>query len=255
MNRSLLPLLAAMVFGTTASLYSQQQYMNWEEDTGKAKEPVFLAQADPAPATTTAGNGNQGNTTPAATNGNPADLNGFADTPWKSTYSDTKARFDALARSTTSSEKVEILNAVRNKSLLIKRNDIKYQYSFYKAPFEVVRLTDHQITREEYDQVEAVLYHVKITPIFLDSDMLQKKLEDLYGPRSSTTLDKKTGQGAHIWDLKGGFIFQWHEPYKKHPFTRTIDYISRDVAQKIMEENGDYFDAKEKQILKDLIVG
>ncbi|MBI3396038.1 MAG: hypothetical protein HY042_09395, partial [Spirochaetia bacterium] len=48
--------------------------------------------------------------------------------------------------------------------------------------------------------------------------------------------------------------FQWVEPYNGKPFTRTIDYLSTEMAKQILKEYEDFFDAKEKYILKYLLV-
>ena len=243
-SRFALTLLLISLGGTALAA---QEYMDWKEDPSDRTEPAFVAQADPM-------NPDQaGNVSPGA--GTKADLNGFADTPWKSTYSQVKTQFENLARSQTTTEKVEILRADRNQKIVIRRNDVIYRYSFYKTPFEVARLENHQITKEEHDQEEALLFHVKVTPIFIETSMIQKKMEGLYGPRSRTTIDPETRRGADIWTFPGGYIFVWSEPYRKTPYTRTIDYLSRELAERILKEDEDYFDAKEKQILKDLILG
>ncbi len=180
-------------------------------------------------------------------------LGGFAETPWKSTYDEVFNRMKALATSRAATEQVEILKADRNKSILIKRNDILYRYNFYRTPLKVVRLTDHNLTEEEYDRRPAQLFHVKVTPSFLDSSLVKKKLEDNYGPRTRSTVDD-TLFGADIWVLNGGFIFQWYEPYRGTSYTRTIDYLSSELASRIMKEYEDYFDAPEKKLLQEIIV-
>ena len=142
-------------------------------------------------------------------------------------------------------ERVEILNIVENQYILIKRNDITYRYNFYKTPLGVARLENHELTQEEQEQVEPVLFHVKIILPFIEAVRIKEQIQTLYGPNSRSTLDEDTAMGAD-------FIFQWYEPYKGKAFTRTIDYLSREVSQVIMKEYEDYFDAREKLLLKKL---
>ncbi len=183
-----------------------------------------------------------------------SDLTGFAGTSWKSTFTQVRSHLKNLATSTTSTERVEIINMERNRSILVKRNGILYLYNFYKTPLQVQRLVNHQVTEEEYDMQEALLFHVKVTPSFIESSLIKKKLEGIYGPATRSTVKEKEHRGAAIWEMTGGFIFQWYEPYHKTAYTRTIDYMSREMAEKIMKEYEDYFDSREKQLLKEIIL-
>lgn len=201
-------------------------------------EPVYVAEAD--------------TTEPA--NNPQRTLNGFADTAWMADYEATKRRFTELSQSTTTTERVEIMMAVRNRYLLIKRNDITYRYNFYKTPYPVAKLQNHQLSKEEHDQRPALLYQVKVMIPFIDSQMINDKLTRNYGRRTKSTVDEKTKRGVDIWEKEGGFIFQWYEPYKEKPYTRTIDYLSKEMSARIMNEFEDYFDASEKELLRKLIV-
>lgn len=234
-------LWTSMIHGQEETEEIDDAYMEYEEP-GVIADP-FLAQA------------NTNVNTGSNMNGPSGGLPGFADTPWKTTYEQVLSRMKTLATSDAAVDKVEILNAVRNRSIKIKRNDVIYNYSFYKTPYKVQKLTNHQLSEEEFDQQEGVLFHVKITPPFLDATLVNKKLTDRYGRRTRTTIKEGELSGAEIWELNGGIIVQWFEPYKKKAYTRTVDYISDEVAKKIMTEYEDFFDSKEKQILKDLIIG
>ncbi len=179
-------------------------------------------------------------------------LRGFAETPWRTTYTEVKARLRALATAQNAIERVEILNEVRNEYILVRRNDIDYRYSFYKTPLEVQRIANHQLSSEEWDEQEAILFHVKVIMPFIDATLINTKLEGIYGRRTSSTVDERSGMGAAIWQLDGGFVFQWYEPYRRKPFTRSVDFLSKELAEQIMKEYADYFDAREKQLLRDL---
>ncbi len=181
-------------------------------------------------------------------------LRGFAETPWRTTFTEVKARLRNLATSAAAVERVEVLNEVRNEYILVKRNDILYRYSFYKTPFEVQRIANHRLTREEWDQEEAVFFHVKVITPFIDAKLINERLENIYGQRTSTTVDEKTQRGANVWQLDGGLVFQWYEPYRQKPFTRTLDYLSREMAEQIMREYANYFDSEERILLRDMLL-
>ncbi|MBX7059590.1 MAG: hypothetical protein K1X75_16115 [Leptospirales bacterium] len=181
-------------------------------------------------------------------------LRGFAETPWRSTFSEVKARLRALATAQNAVERVEILNEVRNDYILVRRNDIEYRYSFYKTPYEVKRIADHQLSMEQWDEEEAILFHVKVILPFIEASLINGKIEAIYGRRTNSTVDERTGMGAAIWSLDGGFVFQWYEPYRRRPFTRSIDFLSKELAEQIMAEYADYFDAREKSLLRDLLL-
>lgn len=190
---------------------------------------------------------------PAVDAGN-AELNGFADTPWMSNYSAVKKRFQDLATAANTPERIEIVMAVEDRYILVKRNDILYRYNFYKSPLNVAQLNNHQLTREEYDTMEGRLFHVKVILPFIQSKWIGEKLEKTYGQKTRSTVDEETMRGADIWEKPGGYIFQWYEPYNDVAYSRTIDYMSSDMVKTIMAENEKYFDAKERELLRKLIV-
>ncbi|MEQ9362801.1 MAG: hypothetical protein RIF32_01080 [Leptospirales bacterium] len=180
-------------------------------------------------------------------------LNGFADAPWGSTYTEVRTRLKNLATSATAIERVEILNEERNRFILVKRNDVLYRYSFYKTPYNVALLQNHNLTTEEHDEIESRLYHVKVSTPFILSQYVKDKLAVIYGLNARSTVNDEK-KGADIWEPDGGLIFQWYEPYRGKAFTRTVDYLSLDLAKEIMTEYADYFDAREKLILQKILL-
>ncbi|MCR9141086.1 MAG: hypothetical protein NXI24_02460 [bacterium] len=182
-----------------------------------------------------------------------APLNGFADAPWGSTFTEVRTRLKNLATSATAIERVEILNEERNRFILVKRNDVMYRYSFYKTPYNVALLQNHNLSTEEHDEVESRLYHVKVSTPFILSQYVKDKLAVIYGLNARSTVNKEM-KGADIWEPDGGLIFQWYEPYRGKAFTRTVDYLSLDLAKEIMTEYADYFDAREKLILQKILL-
>jgi len=221
----------------TVPLLAQQYFNASEAELNLADDSRNLAQNTQNP--------------PAAS---PGGSDGFAGTPWGSTFSAVKASLKNLATSSTSPERVEIMMEERNKYILVRRNDVLYRYSFYKTPLEVVNLKEqHQKTPEEYDQEEAVLFHVKVLTPFIDASQIRAKLEQaMQGPATKSTVDARM-RGAAIWETPSTLVFQWYEPYRNKAFTRTIDYLSKDLSKKIMTEYGSYFDAKERAILRDML--
>ncbi|MCB1167249.1 MAG: hypothetical protein KDK37_02755 [Leptospiraceae bacterium] len=183
-----------------------------------------------------------------------SELNGFADTPWMTDYSAVKKRFQDLATAANTPERIEIVMAVEDHYILVRRNDVLYRYNFYKSPITVARLNNHELTEADYDSMEGKLYHVRVILPFIQSKWIGERLEKAYGQKTRSTVDEKTMRGADIWEKPGGFIFQWFEPYHKVAYSRTIDYMSADMVKKIMQENEKYFDAEERELLRKLIV-
>lgn len=209
---------------------------NLSSDMGGESESFVLAQAD--------GQAGQLGSSP---------LNGFADAPWGSTYTEVRTRLKNLATSATAIERVEILNEERNMFILVRRNDVLYRYSFYKTPYNVSLLQNHTLTTEEHDEIESRLYHVKVSTPFILSQYVKDKLAVIYGLNARSTVNDEM-KGADIWEPDGGLIFQWYEPYRGKAFTRTVDYLSLDLAKEIMTEYSDYFDAREKLILQKILL-
>lgn len=184
----------------------------------------------------------------------PGGLSGFAEVPWKTNYSEVKARFKNLSAAAVPEERVEIITEEKNKSILVRRNDVLYRYNFYRTPFEVARLTNHELKQEEHEQKEAQLYHVQVTFTPIARDLIGARIEKSHGAKTKSTVSDKTMEGADVWELPGGLILQWVQPYKKLTFTRTVDFLSDELAKQIMKEYQDYFDAREKWILKNILL-
>ena len=179
-------------------------------------------------------------------------LSGFAGVAWKSTYAAARSHLKSLAKSADAEERVEILSEDRNRYILVRRNDVLYRYNFYKTPLVIERIDNHRMTEEEHDQKEALFYHVKVSMPLIPAERIAERLQKVYGRNTKSTVDKKKMMGADIWELEGGLLFQWTEPYRKMAFTRDLDYLSREMAATIMKEYAMYFDARERYILKKL---
>lgn len=191
-----------------------------------------------------------GTTTNETTSGT---LNGFAGIGWKSDFTSVRNHLKNLSQSPDAEEKVEILNVVRNRSILVRRNGVLYRYSFYKTPLNIERINNHSLSEEDYDQKEALLFHVRVTMPLIEAGRVKEKLEQSFGRASRTTV-RKDQMGVTVWELTGGMIFQWHEAYRRMAFTRNVDYMSREMVETIMKEYEQYFDARERYILKKILL-
>ncbi|PJZ70166.1 hypothetical protein CH373_10350 [Leptospira perolatii] len=197
-------------------------------------------------------------------------LDGFAEVAWETTYSQVREKFLSLATNPQSDEKVEVVHEEKNKSLLVRRNGIFYQYRFYYTPKLVLesrpkqqqpeKPTDPNIDEEEHTP-PGRLFSVGVSFRYLPGKDVQNKLENKYGKPIKETIDDKKLGGAVLWELtdaretppKGGFVVQWKEAYKKQPYTRRVDYFSSKMKAQIDSEYKEYFSALEIKTLRDLI--
>ena len=185
---------------------------------------------------------------------NQANLDGLAGAGWGDAFSKVKSYLKDLTKveATTDKniEKVEILNMIKNEYILIKRNDISYTYNFYKTPFNVARLSNINLQKNEYEEnEEGKLYHVQLRLPLVETELISKRIVQKYGESLSNNINTK-GQGFKVWELKGGYIYLWCEAYDGKAFSRRMDYISSQFREKISKEYKDYFDAKEKYMIE-----
>ena len=198
-------------------------------------------------------------------------LNGFSNTSWGMDFPEVREKLYQLAteeaqeqdKEATStdlltSERTEIVNVVRNKVILTRRNQILYRYNFYKSPYIVAYLNREADTKApvpaKYDSdVPGKLFHVQIQMPWIIATLIQKKLTERYGENNAARI-KNDGSGAYIWQLDGGNIYQWVEHYDGKNYTRRIDYISSEYNKQISKEFQDYLQADAKIITQSLKV-
>ncbi len=177
-------------------------------------------------------------------------LTGFISNEWGTTFSTLRKELKNLSTAENTDEKVEILNIVRNKLVLVRRSDIIYRYSFYKTPYAVRRLEVEELKESEYDEkVEGELFCVQVQIPVIETELVREKLTKKYGKSQASSKDD-TGFGVDIWELDGGTIFLWYESQGKKSFSRRIDYLSSKHSQKITKEQIHYFDANQKLLLR-----
>ncbi len=194
-----------------------------------------------------------------------AGITGFDGIAWGATYSDVKERFVALAQSKDVQEKIEIVNDIPEREILIMRKGILYRYVFYKKPLmkkdtkpaapDMVNGTDDIPPGNEGQQTVAAPRFFFVESIFplVASEDLYKKLSEKYGNRTNTSINEKEPRGAYIWDLPDGLLVQWLESYEKKPYTRNLYYISKQIRDEIRKDMQDYNYQREIKILDSIL--
>ncbi len=176
-------------------------------------------------------------------------LDGFGGISWGSTYKDVKERFRVLGMQKQEQSTPEILYDNPGKELLIKRDDIRYRYVFYKktdlsSTESPISLAVDMPTEKMIPEDMAHLFFVETTFILVESNRLYKKLKAKYRKPISNTV-KMDQNGAYVWDLAEGYVIQWQEHYHKSLFTRNVYYISKKIKKEIAKDLDNYFFSKE----------
>lgn len=216
--------------------------------------------------------------------------NGLGDLQWGTIYDEARNKFVSLSRSTEIKEKVQIVSEVKNKSILVRRNNLLYMYRFYKRPSILTNLKEKEDSYKGGEKKDhggrPSLYSVGIFFSPVPSVELKTKIEGKgYGKptkeipfKTDESIDeedenakeaaalKERKEGAYIWDFSeakfdkegkeskvGGFIIQWVEPYLKKGFTKRLDYFSSEHTDAITKDHEEYFSVREKDLLLDLI--
>lgn len=216
---------------------------------------------------------------------------GLGDASWGKPFESIREQIMSIRNNPDVKEKIEILNEVKDKSLLVKRNNITYLYRFYKKPKILAKFNK---SKENDHSGTSMLFSVGIYFSPVESLKLKKQIEDKYGkvmkePQAQIPKDKfskpededdsldgnddsKKIAGFYSWTFKrtgetnvaegeskaqapskGEFILQWVEPYNKKAFSKRMDYFSIDKSDLINIDYKDYFSARETDILLDLI--
>ena len=123
-------------------------------------------------------------------------LNAFGDSPWGSSYKDVKEKFASLLKNPSSTEDIKILNEVKNKLLVVKRNNVTYYYRFYKQPKEVA---DFKANEKNADGSKPD--HKAMTGLFsvglffspVESSMVKESLKKYGSPTREYLVENKFG--------------------------------------------------------------
>ncbi len=109
-------------------------------------------------------------------------LNAFGDTPWGTPFQTVRDKFESLARNPNSTENIQILNEVKNKLLVVKRNNVMYIYRFYKEPKEVSEVKANQNKSQTQDHKAASgLFSVGVVFSPVESTRAKNTIKEKYG--------------------------------------------------------------------------
>ncbi|MCX7997465.1 MAG: hypothetical protein N3A69_00750 [Leptospiraceae bacterium] len=109
-------------------------------------------------------------------------LNSFGDTPWGTPFQIVRDKYESLARNPNSKENIQILNEVKNKLLIVKRNNVMYIYRFYKEPKEVSEVKVSQGETQKQDHKAASgLFSVGVVFSPVESTRAKNTLKEKYG--------------------------------------------------------------------------
>lgn len=245
MKRIYLRLAIILLFSGTHLLYSQNETTTTDGNNTTEE-------------TTT----NDTNTTTEETDSDRRPLNGFDGIAWGTQYQTVKDRFRTLSGSKDAAQRVEILQDVPKKELLIARHDILYRYVFYSTPEEVKTLADLRDNgHTEPDSTDADenkdkgsrFFFAESTFTMVPADDIYDLLKRKYGERTSSTYKEKEMRGAHVWDLDGGYLVQWVNPYLEKPYTRSIYYISKELRDEIKKDLNEYRYFQELKNIENII--
>lgn len=117
-------------------------------------------------------------------------LNAFGDTPWGTSFQQVREKFESLARNPKSTENIQILNEVKNKLLIVKRNNVNYIYRFYKKPKEVRELTSNEAMKADHNAASG-LFSVGVVFSPVESKRVKESLNK-YGNPSREYLVENT---------------------------------------------------------------
>lgn len=163
-------------------------------------------------------------------------LPGFDGINWGTDFNAVKERFKEISSSGQAQDPLEIVNEAKDRELLVNRGGIFYRYAFYSKP-EMLKEKAAEGQEQQAEQGKFFLMQSNFPP--MPTEELYKKLDSKYGARTSSTVNAQM-QGAYVWDLAGGFLIQWVEPYQQKAYTRSLVYISKDLREEMQKDLDKY---------------
>lgn len=118
-------------------------------------------------------------------------LNSFGDTPWGTSFQTVRDKFESLARNPESKENIQILNEIKNKLLVVKRNNVVYIYRFYKEPKEVTEVKGNQQQTQDHKAASG-LFSVGVVFSPVESSRAKNTIKQKYGNPSREYLVENT---------------------------------------------------------------
>ncbi|HMW04601.1 MAG TPA: hypothetical protein PK079_17030 [Leptospiraceae bacterium] len=111
----------------------------------------------------------------------PGPGGGLGDTAWGQSFMSIRDQINKIRQNPEVKEKIEILNESKDKSLLVKRNNITYLYRFYKKPAILEKFNKSK----EDEGKSSSLFSVGVYFSPVESLKLKKQVEDKYGNPST----------------------------------------------------------------------
>lgn len=107
----------------------------------------------------------------------PGPGGGLGDSAWGNSFEGIRDQINKIRQNPDVKEKIEIINEQKDKTLLIKRNNITYLYRFYKKP----RILEKFNKSKEDEGKSSSLFSVGVYFSPVESLKLKKQVEDKYG--------------------------------------------------------------------------
>ncbi len=145
-----------------------------------------------------------------------------------------------------------------NKRIVYVKNFIVFTLGFF--PFTEVEKTDLQKsqvsssnqqneTKEEAKQKEeGLLYYINLSFPLTEAYEIIKKYNQQYG------VPKQKEENFILWETNDTVIYLWLEKYNNSLFSRRVDFISKELSNKIKEyiKSNEFYKKRAKEILNTL---
>ena len=102
--------------------------------------------------------------------------------------------------------------------------------------------------KEHPEYKAARLYAVSMQTPMLEAKDVEARLIQKYG-EVTKKVTEDNGVGVYLWELTGGYIYQWVELVEGNLYTRRVDYLSQKVGKELTDDFPLFFTAREKHIL------
>lgn len=190
-----------------------------------------------------------------------AQLVDFGGAAWGNQYVEVERQLQALKNKARSDEKVDIIDKKIDKYMIFKRDDIKYQYRFFKKESALSNpSTSSSTSTGTSTQGTASLYSVGVFFSPVPFNDLKQMIVGKYKSNPKEILDDDKKPVALLWDLSsppalgrtgstGGYIVQWIETYKNKQYSKRIDYFGAEITKVINKNYEEYFSERERKVL------
>ncbi len=101
-------------------------------------------------------------------------------------------------------------------------------------------------------QAQARFFFLESTFPYLPAEELYQKISAKYGSRTGNTVNKEK-RGAYIWELDNGYLIQWVDPFEQGMYTRSIYYLSQDMAAQIGKDYQEFMYLRELNTIEKIL--